>query len=150
VLSPLTGYVTTTLFLLLVFTFVGRRTGAWSRRTGIYSALLLLLGLMATANSPAAVWMWALSGLLVGAAIIIGYRFVLRYDLTVLPAAVAAAVILGQIRQGALGSHPAAFSGGIGAAVVIAAIAILWTWQLRRGCETTASSAATVAAAACR
>ena len=148
--SPLTGYVTTTLFLLLVFTFVGRRTGAWSRRTGIYSALLLLLGLMATANSPAAVWMWALSGLLVGAAIIIGYRFVLRYDLTVLPAAVAAAVILGQIRQGALGSHPAALSGGIGAAVVIAAIAILWTWQLRRGCETTASSAATVAAAACR
>jgi hypothetical protein len=59
---------------------------------------------------------WLLSGLLVGEAIIIAYGLVLRYDLTVPPAAVAVAGILGQIRQAVVGSHPAALPGGIGAA----------------------------------
>jgi hypothetical protein len=64
----------------------------------------------------------------------------------VLPAAVAAPLIFVQARNAVLDAHPGAVAGRIGAMVVIAAIAALWTKALRH--EDAAGAAAAAASAA--
>ena len=129
-LAPLSGLISTTLVLLLVFTVVGSWTSGWTRRTGLFAVLLVLLGLLA--NPPLGLISWIVSGLLIGALILVGYLFVLRYDLTALPVAVGVSMILDEVQQAVYGAHPGAVAGRIAAIVLIAAVAVLWTKKLRR------------------
>jgi hypothetical protein len=111
---------------------IGRWTQGWRRRTGPASALLISIGFAASTDPTEGIIAWLVTGAVLGAVILVLYRFVVRHDLTVLPAAVAAPLLLAQARNAVLDAHPGAVAGRIGAIVVIAAISVLWTKALRR------------------
>lgn len=132
-LASMTGFVTTTLFLVLVFSFIGWHTADWTRRTTAATAMLLALGFLATRNTPIAPLGWTLSVVVLGAAAVAAYVLVLRYDLAVLPAAVAAPMILVHARWVVLDPYPGARSGSIAAIVLLGAAATLAVAWLRGG-----------------
>ncbi len=125
------GLVTTTLFLLLVCTLTGRWTSAWRDRTRLFSALLVLLGFLGATGTSRGIIAWVVSGLAVGVLLLVAYRFVARYDLTVLPVAVATSLILGQAQHVTFEAYPGAVAGRIGAIVVLAMIAVVWAHKMR-------------------
>jgi hypothetical protein len=131
-LDPVSGFLSRTLFLLLVCIVIGRWTQGWRRRTGPASALLISIGFAASTDPTEGIIAWLATAAVLGAVILVLYRFVVRHDLTVLPAAVAAPLLLAQARNAVLDAHPGAVAGRIGAIVVIAAISVLWTKALRR------------------
>jgi len=130
-LSPLTGWITSTMFLVMVFVVIDRHTGGWSRRTGLAGAVLVVLGILATTNDTAAPLLWLVSGLLLGAAALAGYVFVLRYDLTILPAAVATSLILANVRAAVIAAYPGARAGSAAAIVLLALAAVAAVSWLR-------------------
>lgn len=130
-LGPVSGLLTTTLLLLLVCTVTGRWTDGWTRRTGLFSALLVLLGFIGATGSSRGIVAWVTSGLVVGVLLLTTYRLVLRYDLTVLPIAVATTLILGQARQVTFEAYPGSVAGGVGAIVVLGMVAVFWAHKLR-------------------
>jgi hypothetical protein len=127
----LTGFITTSLFALLVFTVIGRRTGGWTARKGAAGAAVVLLGLLATSNDPARPLTWLLSGLVIGVALLAGWVLVLRFDLAALPAAMAAATILAQVRLAVVGAFPGARLGAAVAIVLLALAGVAATAWLR-------------------
>jgi len=130
VVAPVTGFMTRTLLLLLVCTVAGLGTSGWTRRTQLFATLLVLLGFLG-AGAPQGVVSWVASGLAVGALLLIAYRFVLRYDLAVLPVAVVTAAILGQTQGLLFEAYPGAVTGRSGAIVLLAGIALWWAIKLR-------------------
>ena len=129
-LGPVSGLLTTTLFLLLVCTVTARWTVGWTRRTRLFSLLFVLLGFLGATGTSRGIIAWVASGLVVGVLLLGAYRLVLRYDLTVLPVAVATLLILGQARHVAFEAYPGAVAGRIGAIVVLALIAVVWAQML--------------------
>ena len=134
-MGPVSGLLTTTLLLLLVCTVTGRWTSGWTGRTRLFSLLLVLLGFLGATGASRGIIAWVASGLVVGVLLLAAYRLVLRYDLTVLPIAVATSLILGLARQLTFEAYPGAVAGGIGAIVVLGMIAVVWAHQLRGGPE---------------
>ncbi len=132
-LGPVSGLLTTTLLLLLVCTVTGRWTSAWTSRTRLFSLLLVLLGFLGATSAASGIIAWVASGLVVGVLLLVVYRFVVRYDLTVLPVAVATSLILGQAQHLTFEAYPGAVAGRIGAVVVLGAIAVVWAQKLRVG-----------------
>ncbi len=130
-LSPLSALLSTTLFLLLVCTVASTWTGGWTRRTRLFSLLFVLLGFLGAMSTTRGIVAWAASGLLVGVLLLVAYRFVLRYDLTVLPVAVGATLILRQAENVTFAAYPGSAAGRIVAIVVLGAVAAFWAHQLR-------------------
>ena len=132
-LGPVSGLLTTTLFLLLVCTVTGRWTSGWTGRTRLFSLLLVLLGFLGATGAALGIIVWVASGLVVGVLLLVAYRFVVRYDLTVLPVAVATSLILGQAQHLTFEAYPGAVAGRIGAIVVLGMIAVVWAQKLKCG-----------------
>ncbi len=130
-LGPLTGLLTTTLLLLLVCAVTGRWTSGWTGRTRLFSLLLVLLGFMGATGAASGIIVWLASGLVVGMLLLVAYRFVLRYDLTVLPVAVATSFILEQAQGLTFEAYPGAVAGRIGAIVLLGITAVVWAHKLR-------------------
>jgi hypothetical protein len=130
-LAPMTNLVSSTLFLLLVFSVVGRWTAGWTRRTTAAAGLLAALGLLATANPPIAMASWLLSVVVLGIVAVAAYVLVLRYDLAVLPAAVAAPMVLVHARWAIIAPYPGARAGSFAAMLLLGAAAALAVALLR-------------------
>ena len=130
-LDPLPGYIISTTLLLLVFTAVDRFTLGWRHKKGLFSAALILLGLVVTgAGSIESLTFWLVSGLLAGAALLLAYLLVLRFLLVLIPLALAAMLVLDQLRQAIAQAHPAAIPGAIMAAILIGGLAVRWFGRL--------------------
>lgn len=120
-LSPLNGLITTTLLVLLVCSLVHARTGGWTQHRNLAVAGLLLFGFVVTANDPARPAIWLLSGLLLGAVGVAAYVWVIRFDLALLPAAVAAAMVPVAVRQAIVDPYPGARLGAALAVLLLVA-----------------------------
>ena len=129
-LGPLTGLVSRTLFLLLVCVVVGRWTNGWKQRTRLFSALLVLLGFLGAPGVSRGIVAWIGTGLVVGVVILLAYRFVVRYDLAVLPIAIATSMILAQAQHLTLAPYGGAFAGRLAAIVLLGVIAAIWAQKL--------------------
>jgi hypothetical protein len=132
-LSPLLQYLLQTTLLLLVFTAVDRFTNGWTKKQALFSALLILLGLfIAGSRSVETLPIWLLSGLLAGAALLAAYVFVLRFNLGLVPLAVALVTVLGELKQGIAQPIPAALPGALIAMVLAGFFAFYWFKQLQQ------------------
>ncbi len=112
-LDSLLNYLLMTSFVLLVFLAVDHYTGGWSRKKGLFSTLLIVLGFVVSGTSVDAPLGWLASGLITGMILLLCYIFVFRFDLTLIPVSTAAVVILSQLQEGFYEAYPSAFAGAI-------------------------------------
>jgi membrane protease YdiL (CAAX protease family) len=130
-LDPLSQFLTQGTMLLLVFTAMDRFTLGWTKRQALFSALLILVGLlMAGARSVETVPFWLLSGLAMGLILLLAYIFVLRFHLALVPLAAGAITVLAALKQGLYQAVPAALPGALIATVLISFVAFYWFKQL--------------------
>ncbi len=133
-LGPLPGYIISATLFLLVFTAVDRFTRGWRHRRGLFSAALVLLGLVITgAGSIESLPFWLVSGLLAGGTLLLAYLLVLRFHIALIPLALAAMVILDELQQALYQAHPAAIPGAIAAAILMGGLAVFWVRKLGAG-----------------
>jgi hypothetical protein len=132
-LDPVGRLIMQTALLLLVFVAVDRFTNGWTRKRELFSALLILLGMiLAGARSVETLPVWILSGLLMGVLLLLAYIFVLRFNLTLVPLAVSVMILLGEVKQGVVQPIPAALPGAIIAIVLTTLFALYWLKKLAR------------------
>lgn len=130
-LDPVGRFIMQTALLLLVVVTVDRFTNGWTRRRELFSALVILLGMiLAGARSVETLPVWLLSGLLMGVLLLLAYVFVLRFNLTLVPLAVSVMILLGEVKQGIAQPIPAALPGALIAIVSTALFALYWQKKL--------------------
>jgi hypothetical protein len=132
-LGPVSGYIATTAVLMVLFGAADKFTHQWTRRTLLLGALAILTGLLlAGMNSGPELALWAVSGTVTGLLLLAAYVFVLRFDITLAPVAVAVMVILGRVPEGLHRAFPGSLLGTALGIVLIAMISWWWFNELRR------------------
>jgi hypothetical protein len=130
-LGPIAGWITGTTLMLLVVTLVHAATKGWSCRRLPFSILLVLLGLVLVGKDGIeTIPLWLASGLGAGVVLWAAYVTILRFNMALLPVAMATFSILATLRQGALNAFPGAVTGSVIAALLTAVLALLWTRKL--------------------
>jgi hypothetical protein len=106
---------------------VDRFTNGWTKKQALFSALLILLGLVITgARSVETLPLWLLSGVLAGMVLLVAYVFVLRFNLALVPLAAAVVTVLSELKQGIDQPVPAALPGAIIAIILTGLFAFYW------------------------
>jgi hypothetical protein len=97
------------------------------------TAVLVVVG-FAGAGVPAGIDAggWLLAGAVISACLTGAYVTLLRYDLTMVPVAVATMVGVGALAQGAQRAYPGALTGSVPAAALADALGWLWFRAIRR------------------
>jgi membrane protease YdiL (CAAX protease family) len=130
-LGPIVGLITTTAMLLLVVALIHAATRGWSCRQVPFSILLVLLGLVLVGSEGAeTIPLWLASGLGAGMVLWVAYVTVLRFNMALLPLALATATILATVRQGILNAYPGAITGSVIAVLLIGALAMVWAKRM--------------------
>jgi hypothetical protein len=132
-IDPLTRVLMITAVLLAALAAVEAGTSAWTRRRMLGTAVLVVVG-FAGAGVPAGIDAggWLLAGAVISACLTGAYVTLLRYDLTMVPVAVATMVGVGALAQGAQRAYPGALTGSVPAAALAAALGWWWFRALRR------------------
>jgi hypothetical protein len=118
---------------MVLFGAADKFTHQWTRRTLLLGALAILTGLLlAGMNSGPELALWAVSGTVTGLLLLAAYVFVLRFDITLAPVAVAVMVILGRVPEGLHRAFPGSLLGTALGIVLIAMISWWWFNELRR------------------
>lgn len=126
--SSLMSLVMITVMLLFIFSAVSFLTRDWTRKTGLFSMVVIISGLLISGSQGVSDPLsWALAGILSGIVLLAAYVFLVRHSLAVLPAAVAAMLILGQAREVYLQPGLLAAAGFIISAAVLTVTAYLWS-----------------------
>jgi hypothetical protein len=109
ILGGVQPWLVGTALTVIVFGVAHRFSLAGTRRRPVLVTLLILAGLVLTGmEEVATVRYWLLSGILLGLLLWAAYYFVLRFNLLVIPVAVAVMLILGTAIQAAYNAFPAA------------------------------------------
>jgi hypothetical protein len=108
-------------------------TRGWSERRGAVGTLLAVAaGVLAAPGNPPNAGVWAIQVALAGLLFLSLYVLILRYEPSMIPLALVALTLLGQLRVAVLGAHPAALPGALIGAALSAAAAWAW-WRAMRG-----------------
>jgi hypothetical protein len=120
--EPATRVFMATAVVLPTLLTVDHLTVGWSRHRVLGALLLLLVGFAAVgvpATTNSIGWLMAMAAL--GAGLILAYVTVLRFDLSMVPLAVATMTAVGTLARGAGRAYPGALAGSvIGAALAFA------------------------------
>ena len=122
---------------------VDHLTVSWSRHRVLGALLLLLVGFAAVgvpATTNSIGWLMALAAL--GAALILAYVTVLRFDLSMVPLAVATMTAAGTLARGAGRAYPGALAGSVIGAVLAFAFG-WWCFGAVRKARAQAAAAST-------
>lgn len=133
VLGPLSGFMTRIAIVAATLATVDRACGSWTRRRAISIAALVAIGFLAggiPAGSHAGGW--ALAGAITAVALIIVYVGLLRFDITLVPLALAVMAAIGQVARGADRAYPNALAGSALAAVALLLLGWWWFRLLRQ------------------
>jgi hypothetical protein len=118
---------------MVLFGAADKFTHQWTRRAALLGALAIVTGLLLSGMNPGPEpALWAVSGTVTGLLMLAAYVFILRFDITLTPIAVAVMVILGRIPEGLHRAYPGALPGTALGIVVIAMISWWWFNELRR------------------
>ena len=119
--------------LLTVLIAMDRLTVGWTERRATAIALLAFVGFVSggvPAGSNAGGW--AIAGLLMSAALIIGYVTLLRFDPTLVPLVLGTMAAIRALGLLVHGAFPGAAMGGALAAILVASFSWWWFRLLRR------------------
>ena len=130
-LSPMMGYISTTLLLILVFGSVHQLTNGWQKRQLLFGTLLFLAGFVFAANSVENVGSFLISGTLSGVLILLFHRFILRHHTALLIPVVAVYVILMGSDSVASPMFPGEGISWVLSSVLIGVVAWFWHGKFR-------------------
>ncbi len=78
-LSPMMGFISTTLLFILLFGSVNHLTNEWQKRKVLFGILLVLGGFVFAANSVDTIGSFLLNGAIAGVLLLLFYIFIFRY-----------------------------------------------------------------------
>jgi hypothetical protein len=133
VIDPITRVVLATAVIVVMLLVIERVTSGWTRRRVLGAAALAAVGFLG-AGVPAggAVAGWLIAAFILAAALAVTYVTLLRFDITMVPVAVAAMTAVSALGQGAERAYPGALAGSLGAAALIMYTGWWWFRALRR------------------
>ena len=133
-LSPLTRFVQTSALLLLLFTAAERISNGWRKRKALLTISSLIMGAaLAGMASVESLGAWVVGGLVSGIVLLAFYVFLVRFELALVPLAAGTLTALGELQGGLQQAYGAALPGAVVSAVLIAALAALWSGRIQRG-----------------
>jgi len=127
ILEPLGGLMSRIAIITATLATIDRACASWTRRRGLSVVMLIAIGFLA-GGTPAGSHAggWAVAGLLTAAGLAILYVGLLRFDITLVPLALAVMSAVAVLANGAERAYPGALAGSaLGAAAVIA---LGWFW----------------------
>lgn len=133
IVSPLIGLIGMTLLALVVVAALDRLTAGFTRRRVASAAGAVVLGLVISGMAdPDSLTGWLVGGACAGLLLLLAYAFVLRFDSSLVPLAVAALLVTGRIVEGVQAAHPVALPGALVSAALVAGAAVAWHRALAR------------------
>ncbi len=131
-LERIPGLLLRTVTVLVLLTAVDHFTRGWTIRRVVFGAALVVAGaLLGAPGDMLSIWQWLVGAAVAGLALFSAYVFLLRFDLSLTPIAMATAILLEQIREAALDGFSGAFAGSVVGIIVTAAVA-WWMFSLLR------------------
>ncbi|MFQ5629855.1 MAG: CPBP family intramembrane glutamic endopeptidase, partial [bacterium] len=132
-LGPVSGFITRTAILLLLVAGINRFTKGWTQLQAPFVAALILIGIIfAGTTGIESIASWLLTGLGTGIVLFFVYLFVLRFDLAIVPPALAVLSIANQARHIVQNVYPGAIAGAVLAIILLGLAAFLWTRKLAK------------------
>jgi len=132
ILDPLGGLMSRVAIITATLATIDRACASWTRRRGVSVAVLVAIGFLAggtPAGSHAAGW--AVAGAITAAAFAILYVGLLRFDITLVPLALAVMSAIGVLARGAERAYPGALAGSVLGAVALGLVGWFWFRALR-------------------
>ncbi len=126
---PINGFVMKTAIAMLIIAMLHHLTRQWTRRRALFAALFVLCFVFAAGVSVPSTGYWMLSGILSGVVMLGLYLFVFRFQVALLPVALAVLSGLHLLRQGLYRAYPYALTGALLGAMIIVGLAIWWKNQ---------------------
>jgi hypothetical protein len=132
-IDPITRLLMVSTILLATLIALDQMTASWTRRRLLGIIALAAIGFLA-AGVPAGAHTggWVLAGLITATALVIAVLSLLRYDLTLVPLAVATMTAAGALAKGAHGAYPGALAGALGSVILLLLAGWWWFRALRR------------------
>ncbi len=132
-LRPISSLILSATVLLLVIGTVNRFSKNWTHKKGVYSVLLVLMGVvLAGTGGIDSILFWLASGFITGVVLLLLFIYMIRFEWGLVPLAVGALSILSQIKIVLLDAHPASVPGGIVATLLLMCVAAFWSRTLTR------------------
>ncbi|HXW05872.1 MAG TPA: type II CAAX endopeptidase family protein [Vicinamibacterales bacterium] len=133
VLDPVPAFLMRTAIVLTLLASVTVLTAGWTKRRMVGSAMILAAGFLG-AGTPSGVVLtgWLMAGALTAVALWVGYVFLLRADLSMVPIALGTMMAIASIGRGVQQPFPGALPAGAASAVVLAGLCWWWFRLLRR------------------
>ncbi len=141
-LGPVSSYMTQLAVVTATLVALDWWTASWTRRR--LNGILTLAGVgFIAAGAPAGSHLggWAIAGLITAAALAVAYVTLLRFDLTMTPAALGTMGAVRMLVRATDNPYPGAIAGGVLGALFVTALAALWFRALRRGAAAPAAPA---------
>ena len=130
-LGPVASWITSTALALLVVALIRTATDGWRRRQGLFSAVLVSLGLvLAGSDGVESIPLWLLRGLVTGLVLWLVWALVLRHHPALVPLVTATGAVLATLRDAVLGAFPGAMAGSLIGAVLVPVLALWWFRRL--------------------
>jgi hypothetical protein len=132
-LTPVSSYMIQLAVVTATLTSLEWWTASWARRRVPAGLSLVAIGFLA-AGSPAGSHLggWAVAGAITGGALLLAYVTLLRFDLTMLPAALATMAAVRLLARAADRPYPGAIAGAVFGVLLVTALAATWFRALRR------------------
>jgi hypothetical protein len=141
-IGPIGGLMTRMAIVMAACTTLDRVTAAWTRRRAFAIAALAVVGFLSGGPPPGTDAVgWALAGLVTAAALVIAFVTLLRFDVTLVPLALAVMSAIGVVARAIQPPYPGALTGAVLGAAVLIGVAYLWFRALRRAAPTPAHPA---------
>ncbi len=140
-LDTLMGFLTQSTIALLLFAAAHRFTNGWTTRKPLFGPVLVVIGLVvAGSRSVDSLSSWLVAGLTLGIVFLVSSRYVLRHGIALVLIAVGVLQLLQAVKEGIIGSHPAALWGAAIAAVVTTTVIYFWYGRIERDLSRDVSS----------
>jgi hypothetical protein len=131
--QSITSYLTITIALFLLYILIDRATQQWRMHRALFTIIMTLCCMeIINLSSLALLPLWIVASITCSLLSIGAYRFILRYDSTLIPLATGSYVILNIAQQGIFNAYPMAnVAAGINSVVIIV-LAYGWYWYMNK------------------
>ena len=132
IIEPVAGFMTRMAIVTATLATIDRACASWTRRRALSVVVLVAIGILA-GGTPAGshVGGWALAGVIIATALAVLYIGLLRFDITLVPLALAVMAAIGAVARGAGRAYPGALTGSVLAATILLALGWFWFRALR-------------------
>jgi hypothetical protein len=132
ILDPLGGLMSRMAIITATLATIDRACASWTRRRALSVAVLVAIGFLA-GGTPAGSHAggWAVAGVITAAALAVLYIGLLRFDITLVPLALAVMSAVGVLARGAERAYPGALVGSVIGACALVGLGYWWFRALR-------------------